>query len=67
MNVPPARVEHIATLGARDFVPARFPAGQKHLLNLHLPPPHEEVALPAVLVRGSLPGQTLVVNRRCPW
>jgi len=62
MKMPAAQPGRVVTLGADDLVPASFPRGEKHFLELRLPTPHDEVLLPAVLVRGSRPGKTLVVT-----
>jgi len=60
MNVSPRVL--VQTLGADEFNPADFPRGESHFLHLRLPPPHAHVVLPAVLLRGSRPGPTLVIT-----
>jgi predicted deacylase len=62
MDMPAAQPGRVLTLAANDFVPAYLPRGEKHLLNLRLPPPHDRVVLPAVVMRGSRSGKTLVVT-----
>jgi uncharacterized protein len=49
-------------VNAADFNPAQFRRGEKHALDLSLEPWVKGVSLPVLLVRGSRPGQTLVVT-----